>query len=66
MHVIDLSSLTTAQFAEWQRRYQANLQLYSIDEVEALKCNGGVIARVAASVALHETRNRRQPIWSKR
>ncbi|MBX5164774.1 hypothetical protein [Rhizobium sp. NZLR4b] len=48
MHVVDLSSLTTAQLAEWQRRYQANLQLYSIDEAAALKGNGGLIAKVAS------------------
>ncbi|ARQ58935.1 hypothetical protein Kim5_CH02892 [Rhizobium sp. Kim5] len=67
MHIVDLSNLTPAQAEEWQRRYQANLQLYSLTEIEALKGgNSGMIAKVAANVALHETSTRRQPIWSKR
>jgi hypothetical protein len=66
MHVVDLSEFSKAQIAEFDRRYKANLAIYSIDEVEALKGNGGVIASVAANVALREVRDRRQPIWSKR
>ncbi|NEK19934.1 hypothetical protein [Rhizobium leguminosarum] len=66
MHVVDLSKLTKAQVAEFDRQYKANIAIYSLTEVEALKGNNGFIAKVAASVALKENRNRRQPIWMTR
>ncbi|MGX9991582.1 hypothetical protein ACS4RR_020865 [Rhizobium sp. Z1P35] len=66
MHVVDLSYLTKAQLAEYERRYKANIAIYGLTEVEALKGNNGFIAKVAANVALRETRDRRQSIWMKR
>ncbi|MBA9034326.1 hypothetical protein [Rhizobium leguminosarum] len=66
MHVVNLANLTKAQAAEFDRRYHANIAIYNLTEVEALKGNGGLIAKVAANVALQDVRNRRQPIWMKR
>lgn len=62
MHIVDLSSLTPAQGDDFQDRYQSNLRLFSVSEAEAVKGNGGLIARIAASVALDDVRNRRQRV----
>lgn len=60
MYIVDLSSLTPNQLADYQRRYQSNLLLYDLTEAQALQGNGGMVARVAAVCAFNDVRNRRQ------
>lgn len=59
MHCPDLSSLTPEQLVDFNRRYEANLRLYGLDESAAVSRGGGLIDRVAAACALSDVRNRR-------
>jgi len=66
MHIVDLSNLTDAQFAEYERRYNENLAFYNLTTEEAFKSDNGLIAKIASNLALRDAKDRRQPVWRRR
>ncbi|CAN7262722.1 hypothetical protein LJR098_001102 [Rhizobium sp. LjRoot98] len=66
MTVFDLTDLSPTELADYERRFQQNLAFYRTSEVEAAKRGNGQLYRVAATVALKDIRNRRQPVRSVR